>query len=53
MYINDYFFGNVVYFVGLGLSTVAADTVRGTTPGLSYTSKDAEGDPGEWSRISS
>jgi hypothetical protein len=41
MYINDYFFGNVVYFVGLGLSTVAVILFEARRPDMSYTRKDA------------
>ena len=41
MYINDYFFGNVVYFVGLGLSTIAVILLELRRPDLSYTRKDA------------
>ena len=40
MYINDYFFGNIVYFVGLGLSTLSIILFEVRRPDLSYTRAD-------------
>jgi hypothetical protein len=40
MYFNDYYFGNIVYFLGLGLSNVALVLLERRRPNRDFTSDD-------------